>query len=183
VIDGLGGNDTIGGGAGSDSLFGGAGVDTFLYDTSADGADVISDFRGGSLGDEVIVLTDNNPDFDSFAEVQAAATQVGNNVIINFGGGNTLTLANYNLTHLNASAFQFGTSQAPLNGDSFDFGASSNAAPALDMDLTSLSAAESNSLLALAEVDPEYAQLLQGMWEDSNATEGADFADLTDSLI
>ena len=189
TIQGLGGNDTLGGGAGSDSLFGGAGVDTFLYDTSADGADVISDFRGGSLGSEVIVLTDNNPDFDSFAEVQAAATQVGNNVIIDFGGGNTLTLVNYNLTHLDASAFQFGTAQKSLDGDtfaqsdSFDFGVSSNAAAALGMDLTSLSDAESNSLLALAEVDPEYAQLLQGMWEDSNATEVADFADMIDGLI
>ena len=186
TLQGLGGNDTIGGGAGADSLFGGAGVDTFLYDTTVDGADVISDFRGGSLGDEVIVLTDNNPSFDSFAEVLAAATQVGNNVIIDFGGGNTLTLANYNLTHLNETAFQFGSTAILLDGgsDSFEFGEPPNAMEiGSESDLTSLSDAEANSLLALADHDPEYAQLLQGLWEETSATEEAAFADLADALI
>jgi len=192
TIQGLGGDDTLGGGAGADRLFGGAGTDTFLYDTSSDGADLILDFRGGSLGNEVIVLTDNNPNFDSFAEIQAAAIQAGNNVLIDFGGGNTLTLVNYNLIHLNASAFQFGVSQKPLDidllvqseNDSFDFSAlSETSAMESNMDMSSLSDAESNSLMALAEVDPEYAQLLQGLWSETSETEGDAYSDLTDGLI
>ena len=109
---------------------------------------------------------------------------MGNNVIIDFGGGNTLTLANYNLIHLNASAIQFGGTTTLLAGDNFDFGASADSSiTELELDITSLSDAESQSLLALAEVDPEYAQLLQGLWEDSASTEDAAFGDLVDSLI
>ena len=63
-----------GGGLGADRLSGGAGVDSFVYNTSTDGADVILDLRGGSLGDEVINLTGGDPDFDTLAEVQAVST-------------------------------------------------------------------------------------------------------------
>jgi len=190
---GLGGDDTLGGGAGNDSLFGGAGTDNFLYDTSVGGADVIGDFRGGSLGDEVIIITDQNPNFDSFAEIQAAASQVGNNVVINFGNGNLLTLVNYSLTHFNASAIQFGVTQGPSNmgvlaqgtADSFDFGAVSTSLEAfgLEMDLFGLSDAEAQSILALAGTDTDYAAELVEIWGEADPVEMTGFLDANDVLI
>jgi hypothetical protein len=46
--------------------------------------------------------------FDSFAEIIAAATQIGADTIIDFGGGQTLTLQNVALANLAAGDFLFG---------------------------------------------------------------------------
>ena len=43
-----------------------------------------------------------------FAEVLALSSQVGSDVVINFGGGNSITLVNVTLGSLHADDFVFG---------------------------------------------------------------------------
>ena len=100
---GLDGNDTLNGGAGFDALSGGAGDDTFVYST---GADAIRDFTAGAGGVDEIDLRALSS-IASLTDVLARATQVGANTVIDFGGGNTLTLANINRANLVSSDFLF----------------------------------------------------------------------------
>ena len=126
-----GGDDLIGGGLGNDRLFGGAGDDAFIYDTTQDGADQIFNFRAGTLGNELIHIQGGDTNFDTFAEVMAAASQVGNNVVFDFGGGNTMTLINLLITRLEAADFAFNAvlAEQPLedkSGQAEDLGAISD---------------------------------------------------------
>ena len=104
VLLGNGGSDYLTGGAGQDTLLGGAGSDSFGYDTTSDGNDFINDFFGG----ETIFILGGDTAFDTFAELQAVASDAGGNVIFNFGGGNTLTVVGRNLADLDANDFDFG---------------------------------------------------------------------------
>ncbi len=97
VFDGRGGNDTYTGGLGDD---------VFVFRLN-EGADTITDFVAGGAADAV-QLAGFGAGFDSFAEVIAAATQVGADTIIDFGAGQTLTLQNVTLGALNAGDFIFG---------------------------------------------------------------------------
>ena len=106
---GNGGNDYLAGGGGDDVLIGGAGSDSFGYNTSSDGADVISAF---STATEVIFILGGDPDYDSFAEVMAVATDAGSNVIFDFGGGNSLTIVGQSIANLSADDFDFSGSPA-----------------------------------------------------------------------
>lgn len=107
LILGGGGNDTLSGGTGNDTLTGGAGNDRFVFEAGG-GADRIQDFAGGAGAGDVITLTGLGAAFDTFGEVIAAATQSGATVVIAFGGGASLTLANLTLATLNADDFAFG---------------------------------------------------------------------------
>lgn len=109
TINGLGGNDrlaglvgadTLNGGLGNDTLVGGDGADRFVFDGQF-GNDVIVDFSGN----DVIQLDDAQ--FANFAAVQAAATQVGADVVITLNAANTITLQNMTLANLNAGDFLF----------------------------------------------------------------------------
>ena len=95
--------DTLDGGTGNDLLFGGRGADEFVFDTEDGGADTILDFTAGT---DLIDLG-SNTDFDSFAEVLAVAAQQGQDTILDFGGGNTLTLEGVILSELTAEDFGF----------------------------------------------------------------------------
>ncbi len=88
IFDGGGGNDTINGAGGNDILTGEGGADTFVY-ADAGGADVIMDFNRAQ-GDTIDVRGVSG--ILTFADIQSKATLSGSNTIINFGGGNTLTL-------------------------------------------------------------------------------------------
>ena len=90
TLDGQGGNDTLDGRGGNDTLTGGAGADTFVY-ADGGGADVVTDFNHGQ-GDKIDLTGVTG--VSSLADVQALATQSGANTVIDFGGGNTLTLNN-----------------------------------------------------------------------------------------
>jgi Ca2+-binding RTX toxin-like protein len=100
---GVEGNDTLDGGAGDDYLLGGNGSDTFVYST---GRDTITDFVAGAGGIDLVDLRAVTT-MQSLADVLARATQVGANTVIDFGGGNTMTLQNVAKTSLISSDFLF----------------------------------------------------------------------------
>lgn len=121
TLSGRGGDDTLSGGADGDQLFGGSGADTLRGGSGEDtlsgggGADTLvggsdNDVLAGGSGDDLFVIggsdgDDTIVDFVSAADViditatfvdqtalAAAATDVGSNVVIDIGGGQTLTL-------------------------------------------------------------------------------------------
>ncbi|SDJ01426.1 VCBS repeat-containing protein [Bradyrhizobium sp. Rc2d] len=106
------GNDLINGGAGNDFLGGGLGADTFVYATGG-GADTIGDFLQAQT--DKIDLT-GVAGVSSFAQVQALATQVGLNTVIDFGNGDSLTLSSVTLSNLTAADFILGQG-VNLTGD------------------------------------------------------------------
>ena len=115
-VNGEGGDDDIYGGAGddtllgregTDTLFGGAGDDVFIFEPG-EGVDVIRDFKAGAGSEDVIDLSAFGADFDSFAEVFAAASQNGPNTVIDFGNGDRLSLWNLDVSSLHADDFIFG---------------------------------------------------------------------------
>ena len=104
VLLGNGGDDFLHGMNGSnDSLNGGAGMDTFAYDVTGGAADVI---QGFFLGEQISILGDDT-NFDTEAEVMAAGTNAGSNVIFDFGLGNTITIVGFNLEDLPSNTFIF----------------------------------------------------------------------------
>jgi Ca2+-binding RTX toxin-like protein len=115
-LNGNGGNDILNGGAGADNLTGGLGADTFVY-VDGGGADFITDFTR-SQGDR-IDLTGVAGIF-SLADVQSHATQQGPNAFIDFGGGNTITLANVTVGSFVASDFVFGSANSVVGTSSND---------------------------------------------------------------
>jgi Ca2+-binding RTX toxin-like protein len=100
---GADGNDTLDGRAGNDAIWGGAGDDTLVYST---GIDWMQDFTAGAGGVDEIDLRALSG-ITSLADVLARATQSGANTVIDFGGGNTLTLADVNRANLVSSDFLF----------------------------------------------------------------------------
>ncbi|GJL93439.1 calcium-binding protein [Hyphococcus sp.] len=127
-IEGNGGNDLIAGGDfsnanGEDTLIGGGGDDTLLgmnQDDTLTGNsgddlfqfamgednDTITDFVAGGVEDS-IELFGFGTDYDTFNEVLDVATQVGSNVVIDFGGGDTITLLGVDKNDLSAADFIF----------------------------------------------------------------------------
>jgi VCBS repeat-containing protein len=101
ILDGQGGNDLLDGRTGNDTLTGGGGFDTFVY---ASGADTVTDFSHAQ-GDR-IDLTGVSGIFN-LADVSAHATQNGNNTVLDFGNGDTLTLNNVTASNLVAEDFVF----------------------------------------------------------------------------
>ena len=87
-LDGGRGRDYLVGDAGDDMLTGGLGADVFIF---AGGNDVISDF---AAGEDLLLLTSNlrqggsNP----LSALSDNVTFENGNAVIDFGGGNTLTL-------------------------------------------------------------------------------------------
>ena len=122
ILLGGGGDDVVSGGAGDDSLFGGAGADTLL-------AGAGRDFLTGGAGDDTFVVSSDDAglatvldfadgdsvdvsglgaDFDTFAEIQAAARNAGGTVVIDFGGSR-LQILDMQIEDLTADMFDFGT--------------------------------------------------------------------------
>ena len=84
-LKGYAGNDTLDGGLGNDTLSGGVGADTFLFKAGS-GADTIADFSGGQ--NDVINV-------NAYTHGTAHAEyihQVGGDIVIDLGGGNTITV-------------------------------------------------------------------------------------------
>ncbi|RDJ27004.1 calcium-binding protein [Bosea caraganae] len=75
------------GGAGSDEIWGGAGADSFVF-AGAWGSDVVHDFT-----DEDVIDLDAGA-YAQLDAVLANAVQSGNNLLLDFGNGSTITIVN-----------------------------------------------------------------------------------------
>ena len=89
ILTGNAGGNTLNGMAGNDTLTGGAGADIFLFGKGS-GADTITDFK-----------TSQNDTIDATAYHGMAhtITQSGADAVIDFGGGNTITVKNVTATN------------------------------------------------------------------------------------
>ena len=115
-------DNVLEGGAGDDILTGGRGDDTFVFN-EGDGADVVTDFEEGftfggwggwhshwfggrrsftRIEDQLDINVDG---FDSAEALLAAATQVGEDTVFDFGNGDSLTLAGTELEDLSEDMF------------------------------------------------------------------------------
>ena len=97
------GDDVLQGGDGRDFLTGGAGADTFVVGASDTGRSTVLDFESGDRID----LSELGEDFDTFAEVQAAARNAASTVVI-FLGNSSLQLLDMQVEDLTADMFSFG---------------------------------------------------------------------------
>jgi hypothetical protein len=77
----------------SDPLLGQSDADRFVY-TDAYGAVTLEDFFGAAGGRHDLVDLTGVTEINSFADVMSQWSNVGADVVIDFGGGNTLTLQN-----------------------------------------------------------------------------------------
>lgn len=97
---GLGGNDKLEGGKGDDVLTGGAGDDTFIF-RQGFGDDTIVDFYAGGKTDEL--------QFIGFGSTRPTSTvQMGDNVLISFASGDSITLLDTYLGDLRTSDWIWG---------------------------------------------------------------------------
>jgi len=88
------GNDTLEGGAGRDIFFGDAGSDTFLI-RKGTGMDIIADFTPGT--DRLDV---RDYGFKTTAALTARMTQVGSDISVDLGGGDSLMLMGVKVSSL-----------------------------------------------------------------------------------
>jgi Ca2+-binding RTX toxin-like protein len=100
-IKAFGGNDSVNGEAGDDIMTGGAGSDFFFFmHEDKGGKDVVTDFDAKGGGD--------NQDYvEGSIEDVLSIKQVGDDLVLNYGGGNTLTLLDVDKSDFNADDFKF----------------------------------------------------------------------------
>ena len=103
TLDGDAGDDVLIGGSGNDTITGGAGDDLIVY-RDGGGADTITDFTTGAGSDDVIELYGVSG-ITGFADVQAAASQIGADTLIDFGGTDLIVLAGVDVNTLHADDF------------------------------------------------------------------------------
>jgi beta-glucanase (GH16 family) len=119
------GTATMSGGGGDDVFVDGSGPDTII-DPLGSGNDVIYNFKNGT--DHVSLAGCDS--LTSFADVQAAMTQVGADVVLNMGDGQTLTFRNESIGNFVAHDFYLPLSTAGMTlsfDDEFNsFSASAN---------------------------------------------------------
>lgn len=104
AILGTHGADTLKSTSGNDVLTGNGGRDTFVFAPNF-GKDVITDFQEAGRSHDVVQFSKSV--FDNFADVLAHASQSGQDVLINAGGGHTLTLKDTKLASLDKYDFHF----------------------------------------------------------------------------
>ncbi|HMM87689.1 beta strand repeat-containing protein [Bradyrhizobium sp.] len=114
VIDGGAGNDVITGSHGNDLLSGGADDDRFIWKVGS-AADIITDFAAGNgTPDKIDVRAFAGAGIHDFNGVLAHAAQIGADTVIDFGGGDTMTLLNVAKTNLSTDDFIFGEAKPHL---------------------------------------------------------------------
>lgn len=92
ALSGGTGSDILAGGEGNDQLTGGQGADVFVFGSEATGQDVIMDF---SAKDQL-----NIADRLAYEDGFYTMAQVGNDTVITFDNGDTITLRNIKADHL-----------------------------------------------------------------------------------
>lgn len=100
ILNGGNRNDRLEGGSGSDLLTGGNGRDVFVYGLSDDD-DTITDFDPAR---DTIEL-DADLGATTFSDLQQIAQQVGDDVVLDFGNGDILTIEDVAWTDLDSSDF------------------------------------------------------------------------------
>ena len=98
------GRDFLNGGSGDDELTGNLNNDVFIF-SGAHGNDTIIDFAANAATERLdftMLGTMNN-----FAQVSAAMSQVGANVVIQTGASSSITLLNVNMADITAIDFYF----------------------------------------------------------------------------
>lgn len=103
-LDGQNGSDRLDGGVGNDRLFGGNGSDVFVFSM---GDDVVRDFKTSGAGQDVIDLSGvaEITDFDDL--VDNHVTDLGRDLLIEDGAGNSLRLSSVDLADLTEDHFLF----------------------------------------------------------------------------
>jgi Ca2+-binding RTX toxin-like protein len=102
------GNDKLYGNDGNDVLTGGKGSDTFIFSKKGSGKDVVTDF---DVKKDMLQIAKGTNGIKKPADVLDHAKQVGDNVVINLGDGNKITLKDVKLKDLKKDP-----------GDHFDIG-------------------------------------------------------------
>ena len=97
VLLGGAGNDTLDGGAGQDILYGEAGADTFLI-RKGTGIDIIADFTPGT--DHLDV---RDYGFKTTGALMTRMTQVGTDISVDLGGGDSVILMGVKMTSLGST--------------------------------------------------------------------------------
>lgn len=92
--------------AGNEGFLAFAGNDTFVFQPTF-GTDRITGFTAGASTDDTIRLLLSDANYDTFAEVYSASTQIGANTEINLGAHGTIVLEGVNRTDLHADDFLF----------------------------------------------------------------------------
>ncbi|MDQ2091517.1 matrixin family metalloprotease [Marimonas arenosa] len=110
LVAGGSGYDRVAGGAGNDVLTGGSNADRFLF-SDGHGDDTITDFNATNDAEKIdlsaVSAIDSLADLDLSDPSNGAATQVGADVLIDTGAGNSITLENVLLADLDGNDFIF----------------------------------------------------------------------------
>ncbi|MEZ5715019.1 MAG: matrixin family metalloprotease [Paracoccaceae bacterium] len=110
TLQGGGGFDTLDGGTGDDLLSGNFNADTFVF-ADGHGQDSITDFEATNAAEKIDLSAIEGiaglADLDLGSATLGAATQVGADVVIDTGDGNSITLLGVDLADLDASDFIF----------------------------------------------------------------------------
>lgn len=102
VLIGNDASNVLDGGSGADRLTGGLGADTFVFKAGY-GADTISDF---GVGSDRIDLT-GTASVHSLSDVLSRASQIGDDTVLDLGGGDGIKLLNVAKSSLTDSGFLF----------------------------------------------------------------------------
>lgn len=94
ILYGGSGDDRFDAGSGDDIIYGGSGADSFHYDFG-EGFDTIKDFE-----DDIDIIQLDNSGYADIAEAMTHATQVDDDVVLDFGNGDGLTIENATLSQV-----------------------------------------------------------------------------------
>ncbi|MDB5690027.1 MAG: hypothetical protein JWL91_1903 [Sphingomonas bacterium] len=104
LMIGSGAAEAINGAGGNDVLVGGGGHDVFRFDAGS-GYDVVSDFAASGANSDLIRLA-GYKQFTSFAQVKAAMTQSGSDVILKLDANNAVKFSGHAIADFTAANFQ-----------------------------------------------------------------------------